>query len=218
MIQERICRECGRSFKGGPRAYYCPSCRADRALISQRESKARARKGLTRRLGSIDKCERCGKDYEIAGANQRFCPECQPIHALEYDRETALPFYHANKKRINPPRKLKRRKRSNICLWCGKDFDPINGSTTCSDECKRLLANKHTRDSYQRTKERNAPLEEVYDMSRIAREIGKHKGTVRIWHINGKLPAPNGFSQSGRPFWYRSTILHILTDGGDKND
>lgn len=153
MIQNRTCRECSCSFEGGPRAYYCLVCRAERQRKASRDSKARSRKGLTRKLGSIDKCERCGKDYEIAGPLQRFCPDCQPVHTLEYDRETALRYYHVQKDRINPPRKIKRRKTSDVCLWCGNRFDPVNGRTTCSDDCKRLLRNKRVRDYSQRLKE-----------------------------------------------------------------
>lgn len=217
MIQNRTCRECGCSFKGGPRAYYCPSCRTERTKQTNADYRRRKLAGDVRTIGSTDKCDRCGKEYTVEAGLQRFCPKCQPIHAAEYDRNTSLPFYHANKDRINPPRKLKRRTRSDICAWCNNKFEPINGSTTCSDECKRKLGNKHSRNFHRRQKDRNAPPEEVYDMSRIAREIGKHKGTVRYAYINGKMPTPSGFSPSGRPFWYNSTILHFL-NGGSKND
>lgn len=150
MIQDRVCRECGRSFEGGPRSYYCPYCRAERKKKASRECKARERAGITRKIGSIDRCERCGKEYQIKGSLQRFCADCKPIHTLEYDRQTSLLFYYENKDRINPPRKIKRRKRGNTCAWCGKVFDPINGNTTCSNECKKLLSNKRTREYYKR--------------------------------------------------------------------
>lgn len=155
MIQDRVCRECGHSFKGGPRAYYCPACRVERKKEAKRQYEARARLGTQRKLGSKDKCERCGIDYTVESGLQRFCPECQPIHNAEYDRMTALDFYHDNKERINPPRKLKRRKNSNICVMCGNVFEPINGSTTCSPKCKRLLANKRNRDARKKERDKN---------------------------------------------------------------
>jgi uncharacterized Zn ribbon protein len=149
MIQDRTCRECSCSFKGGPRAYYCPSCRLERQRKANRESKARERKGLTRKLGSTDKCERCGKNYTINAALQRFCPDCQPIHALEYDRETSLPFYHEHKDQINPIRNERRRVGQRNCDWCGNEYTvSVGASLTCSDECKRKLKNPKWNEIY----------------------------------------------------------------------
>lgn len=143
MIQDRTCRECGCSFRGGPRAFYCHSCRVERHRKSDRESKSRSRKGLTRKLGSKDKCERCGKTYTINAAIQRFCSDCKPIHTLEYDRETSLPFYHEHKDNINPIRNERRRLGMRNCDWCGKEHPiTVGAPTTCSPECKRLLKNK----------------------------------------------------------------------------
>ncbi|WP_158530285.1 hypothetical protein [Paenibacillus larvae] len=47
-------------------------------------------------------------------------------------------------------------------------------------------------------------------MVKIAREIGKPKSTVQYAYHHGKFPTPDGYSPSGRPFWYRSTIEKIL--------
>lgn len=148
-LLDRTCRECDRSFQGGPRAFYCPSCRAERQREQSRRGKARQRQGLTRRLGSIDTCERCRKQYTVEGGLQRFCPECQPVHAQEYDRETSLEFYYQNKGRINPGRNERRRIGLRKCEWCGAEFD--HGGTkrlTCSEEHQRLLKNKKYREIY----------------------------------------------------------------------
>ncbi|WP_459967656.1 hypothetical protein [Paenibacillus sp. JCM 10914] len=110
----------------------------------------RERKGDVRKLGSIDNCERCKEPYTVIAGLQRFCPDCKPIHTAEYDRNTSIVFYHDNKDRINPPRKIKRRKRPNTCAWCGKEFEPVNGSTTCSDDCKRLDRNRYMREYNKR--------------------------------------------------------------------
>lgn len=151
MIQTRTCRKtsCGRSFQGGPRAYYCPTCRAERQRIAGAASKARARKGLTRKIGSIDTCERCGKDYNVNAPLQRFCQDCQPVHALEYDRETSLPFYHDNKEKINPVRNARRRVGYRDCNWCGQEFE-VSGTRvlTCSDECEKQRNKKLARVKY----------------------------------------------------------------------
>lgn len=148
MIQTRICRTCGRSFQGGPRAYYCPECRVERQRASWRDYKRRKKTGDIRPLGSIDKCERCGKDYTVEGPNQRFCPECQPIHAAEYDRVTALAFYHANKDRINPARYERRRiDPLRACVVCGRPFEHKSTKRiTCSEEC----AKEHNRRMFKK--------------------------------------------------------------------
>lgn len=212
MIQSRTCHQCKTNFLGGPRAYYCPSCRVERAKQTHAEYRRRKRQGEVRALGSTDKCERCGKSYTVEAGLQRFCPECQPIHAADYDRRTSLEFYNENKERINPPRKMKRRKRSNICVICESVFEPINGSTTCSAECKRKLTNKYNLEWRARKKQKNAPPEEAYNMARIAREVSLHKSTIQRAYHRGELPTPDGYSPSGRPFWYRSTITPIIKE------
>ncbi|AUS03580.1 hypothetical protein ERIC1_1c34050 [Paenibacillus larvae subsp. larvae DSM 25719] len=112
----RTCRQCGNTFEGGPRAYYCPTCRAERTRKTYAEYKRRKRQGKARALGSTDTCERCGKSYVVNAGLQRFCPVCQPIHAAEHDRRTSLEFYREHKDRINPARNERRKKyrRKNI--------------------------------------------------------------------------------------------------------
>ena len=149
MIQERLCKECGCSFQGGPRAYYCIICRAERQRIASAKNKALARKGLVRKLGSADTCERCKKAYTVNSGLQRFCPVCRPEHTLEYDRGTSLPFYHDHKDDINPIRNERRRQGMRNCDWCGKEHPiSVGAPTTCSDECKRLLKNKKWNEKY----------------------------------------------------------------------
>ncbi|QHZ52293.1 hypothetical protein [Paenibacillus larvae] len=108
-LQDRTCRQCQASFQGGPRAYYCPICRAERTKKTYAEYKRRKRQGKARALGSTDTCERCGKSYVVNAGLQRFCPVCQPIHAAEHDRRTSLEFYREHKDTINPVRNQKRR-------------------------------------------------------------------------------------------------------------
>lgn len=156
MIQDRTCRECICSFQGGPRAYYCHTCRLERQRQQSAKGKAKERAGLTRKIGSSDICEQCKKDYEVKGGLQRFCESCQPIHSLEYDRETSLPVYYARKDELNPARNERRRLGFRNCDWCGKEHPVGVGSpTTCSDECKRLLKNKKWNDRNKRIKSVN---------------------------------------------------------------
>lgn len=108
-LLDRVCRECDRHFQGGPRAYYCPSCRKERQRQQGAAYQRRKRAGTIRPLGSVDTCERCGESYTVEGGLQRFCPDCQSIQAAEHDRETSLAFYYENKERINPVRNERRK-------------------------------------------------------------------------------------------------------------
>ncbi|AKG36065.1 hypothetical protein [Paenibacillus durus] len=212
--QFKVCRtpECGEVFIGGPRAFYCPGCREQRKRQQSADYQRRKRKGDVREIGSIDTCERCGKQYVVNSGLQQVCEECRPLHTSEYDRSTGIEHYRANKDRINPARNVKRRKRSDKCVVCGKKFDPVNGSTTCSGECKRKLMNQHYKDWYKRQKWKVPAEVEKFDMSDIAREIGKHKSTVRNHYLAGKLPEPDGQYPSGRNFWYRKSLANYIND------
>lgn len=99
MLQHK-CRDCGRQFEGGPRAYYCPNCRSVR---KQGWSK-KAKKTIGRKMGSKDYCERCGKQYTVTAPLQRFCDPCKGLHKIEYDRTRKLKYYNDNKSAINPKR------------------------------------------------------------------------------------------------------------------
>ena len=48
----RTCRQCGSEFLGGPRAWYCPTCRQERKKRHDREFKERKRAGKVIPVGS----------------------------------------------------------------------------------------------------------------------------------------------------------------------
>lgn len=152
MVQERTCKECKTVFKGGPRAYYCPGCRLERQREQNRDFNIRKKKGDYRKLGSSDKCERCGKEYVVEAGLQRFCKDCQKPHAIEHDRKTSIEFYKNNKDDINPQRNTRRRIGAKQCAWCGKKFQSSTRAVTCSDECKRQHVNKMYRERYKNKK------------------------------------------------------------------
>ena len=103
-MRDRICRQCGMSFYGGPRAWYCPSCRTERARERNRNFVAAARP-----IGSTDKCAVCGKEYIVKAGRQKYCPECAPIEIKKVDRKQSLTYYHKNKDVINPLRNARRK-------------------------------------------------------------------------------------------------------------
>jgi len=141
MMQPRTCRTCGIVFPGGPRAYYCPVCRAVRIRETNRRHK---RNGPQRPLGSIDICAMCGNQYMVVGGNQRFCPDCAPVHRLEYDRVTSIRHYYLYRERINPVRMIRRRVGLSDCVICGNQFDPQHTRRiTCSNLCRRTLLRRY---------------------------------------------------------------------------
>lgn len=109
MLQQRVCKQCGTSFPGGPHADYCPSCRDVRRKAQKREHK---RKGAGRLLGGVDICERCGNEYIVNAGLQRFCPQCAPL-------QTAI----------------RRPKKYRTCVICGKVAE--GNKKTCSRECHK---------------------------------------------------------------------------------
>lgn len=145
VVKDRICRQCGAVFPGGPRAWYCPSCRAERQRESSRRHKAN---GTARPLGSTDYCTVCGKPYIVNSARQRYCAGCAPeaIKAVDnaqsraWNAENVTPVYRRalRDKSITPRR----------CVICGGIFTPRDASLTCSPDCSAELARRRDR-AYQ---------------------------------------------------------------------
>lgn len=162
MLLDRTCQQCGFAFRGGPRAYYCPTCRRERQRVQNRVYKERRKAGRARTLGSTDRCVRCGVSYTVTGANQRFCSDCAPIHAKEYDRRTSLAYYHKHKHRINPIRNKRRQRGLRKCAWCQAEFlAPGRRTRYCSSECKRQAINMLWRKRYYKRKN-NSPNKASY--------------------------------------------------------
>lgn len=132
VLKEHICKSCGSTFIGGTRAYYCPDCRIEVNKKRQRDHK---RNGASRKLGSTDICELCGKEYTVTSGIQRFCKACGEEKTKQQNRESA-------KKRMNkiiqsgnrPSRSVQR-----VCVVCGAAFTSNNSALTCSPECSQKL-------------------------------------------------------------------------------
>jgi len=152
-IRECTCLTCGAIFNGGPRAYYCPTCRVERQKEAVKQYRQRKKLGNHRPLGSIDRCEKCGNEFTVSSGLQKFCPNCAPIHAIEYDRETSITFYHDNKDNINPKRNERRRIPARKCKWCGKEFIANSRRLYCCNRCKQNAENKKQREKYKAQKE-----------------------------------------------------------------
>ena len=109
IYDNRVCKTCGRTFSGGPRAWYCPECRHERKLAADLEYHKRDKMGVSRQLGSQDLCQRCGKPYTVCSGLQRFCPECAEINLREVDNRQGTEYYYRNVKPDPGERNKKRR-------------------------------------------------------------------------------------------------------------
>ena len=129
-MRPRTCLTCGAAFPGGPRARYCPTCRAERQKTRERKYQA---SGYSRHLGDIDNCVICGGEYVIRSGLQKYCPKCAPDAVREVDRAQSNRWnaehdYRA-KRRETPRRGVK------ICVVCGREIVPGTPTVTCSPEC-----------------------------------------------------------------------------------
>lgn len=187
-IYKRTCRECGAVFDGGPRAWYCPLCRVERRRTASRLGKRREARGLTRKIGSIDKCEICGGEYKVKSARQRYCPDCACAAWAEADREQSLAYYEDHKDEINPKRKAQRKKdtETRICIVCGQPFQSVYPrQKTCDEECARKHKNNLWREWYHRKAASRSRIGETEDSTRT---IWKGDDVLRMlnMHILGR--------------------------------
>lgn len=142
VVKDRICRQCGRSFSGGPRAWYCPECRYVRRKASAERYRAKGRKA-DRPLGSIDRCVVCGKDYTVKSARQKYCPDCAYDAVRAVDRPESRRWLAEHKGDYYPARNDKRRARR-YCIVCGRIITAKTCTVTCESKDCKLERRKQT--------------------------------------------------------------------------
>lgn len=107
-----------------------------------------------RKIGAVDKCEKCGKEYIIRAGNQRFCPECS---ASDIARRASNKYYRKNK--------VEARERE--CVSCGRVFlPPDNRSITCSVECREKRRAQLKKECYEKNREAIAERKRQWRKSR----------------------------------------------------
>lgn len=99
-LRPRTCKECVVTFKGGPRAWYCPRCRAERQTQQNREYQERKKRGNTRKIGQKYPCEICGKMYILSSGLQRYCAECAVKHLKEVDNKQSKDWNKSHPEQI----------------------------------------------------------------------------------------------------------------------
>lgn len=130
-IRPRVCKTCGRTFDGGPRAWYCPECRAER-------KKNRNRTQTNRPIGSTDICQRCGEPYIVMSWRQKYCEKCADEAVKEKVRAHKKEVREKNKEKIYKE-KNERRTPLKVCVICGKEFTSKTPTKVCSEECEKEL-------------------------------------------------------------------------------
>lgn len=133
VMRDKTCAMCGKSFVGYPRSKYCPDCR----IIAKREAQKRHRtSGTSRKIGSIDHCANCGKEYVVFGSLQRYCPECAKTVVSDTVKQQKRQWAEEHRADITS-RKAELRKDRRVCAVCGKPFTSPLPTVTCSPECAR---------------------------------------------------------------------------------
>lgn len=73
-FKEHVCKDCGKTFMGGPSARYCPDCR-----IAREHQKRQARKD--KKPIAVERvCQDCNKIF-MGSLQAAYCPECRLIRA-----------------------------------------------------------------------------------------------------------------------------------------
>lgn len=134
-IRDRVCRECGVTFPGGPRAWYCQSCRAER---TKEAAKRYHKNGAARKIGSMDHCERCGAEYTVESGRQRYCKACAEEATRENVHAHKRMYMEEHKETFNEHKRIMRQDRK-VCAVCGAVFDADTVTVTCSEACAAEL-------------------------------------------------------------------------------
>lgn len=156
VVRQRTCQTCGKAFPGGPRAFYCPDCRAERKKAS---NAAYHRKGGAERpLGSTDICTRCGKEYTVNSGKQRYCPDCAEI-AIKEKIMPKKAEYTAAYRAAHPEQRaeLLANSRRAECPICGRMFAPYRLQKYCSTECSKEAEERSRAEYALRTGKRKTP-------------------------------------------------------------
>ena len=182
------CPDCGRDVYVHIKSKRCPDCQRIADNRHNQEHRQRAKAGHSRKLGSTDLCERCGKPYVVNAGKQRYCRACASIASAETDRAASREWNreHYSTPEAREERNARRRAAkpyNKTCVVCGKAFTSNDIRTMCcSDECKKTRLRAYYRDydaarketklkaERERAKRINSDPEKREERNRKARE------------------------------------------------
>ena len=95
-IKPKICATCSTTFPGGPTAIYCPTCRAERIRLHDRERNQRKLAGHLRHIGSTDLCTICGRPYTVKSGYQKYCEPCGAERTRQRSQESFKRQYYGD--------------------------------------------------------------------------------------------------------------------------
>lgn len=134
VLRDRVCTVCGAHYMGYPRSKYCPDCRIK---IKREREKKYKKAGAKRPLGSIDICQKCGKEYVVTSGLQKYCADCAPEAVRETIRAHKRDMAKVYNREVRPKRRKSMREGLTVCAVCGKAFTAKTSTVTCSPECTR---------------------------------------------------------------------------------
>ena len=143
VIRQRTCKQCGASFPGGPRAWYCPDCRLERRRAADARSK---RDGAARPIGSTDLCAICGAEYTVDGPLQKYCKACAE-DAVKATVSAHKRIYNAEHQEHLDAIARERKEGIKPCKICGKPIISTQPTVTCSPECAAVLRSRWQHDA-----------------------------------------------------------------------
>lgn len=139
---------------GYPKSKRCPECQAQ---INRERDRTHKRNGPVRKLGSIDICQACGKEYIVEGPTQKYCKDCGPEQAGK-NIKAHKRLYMAGIADKTAAKKAENRSYNKVCLVCGKVFDADTPTVTCSPECaKKLKSFRMAETDFRRGKRKIPP-------------------------------------------------------------
>ena len=131
VLIDRVCSRCGAKFVGYPNSKYCSACLPE--VIRERNREQR-RSGPARPIGSIDLCQKCGKEYIVKSGLQKYCSDCAAEAIREKARARKRQYNRDNREYFNSLRRCVKDGRK-VCIVCGNPFNSDTPTVTCSPEC-----------------------------------------------------------------------------------
>ena len=153
VSRKKVCARCGVEFVGYPRSKYCENCAP---IVSRERTKHYHQNGPARPIGSVDLCERCGKEYTVNSGMQKYCPDCAKIAVRETLNAQARKWKQLHLEEVKQKRQEMKKDRR-VCVICGKPFSSPTPTVTCSPECE---AENRRRRQAKADRKRNRPMSE----------------------------------------------------------